>query len=139
MVNLGSTWGQPGVNLGSTWGQPGVNMWSTCTAQPVSLHAKPHSIVRSEEHLVYRHGTGNGIAELRCRPEPLGRPRRVRVVVIPKTDSVFFSNPRVDEDDPHSHHRPDVPPKSDDGLDVTAQVENESDNESSLSFFCFKR
>ena len=28
-VNLGSTWGQPGVNMRSTWGQPGVNLGST--------------------------------------------------------------------------------------------------------------
>ena len=33
-VNLGSTWGQPVGNLGSTWGQPGVNLGPTCTALP---------------------------------------------------------------------------------------------------------
>jgi len=33
-VNLGLTWGQPGVNLGSTWGQPGANLGSICTVLP---------------------------------------------------------------------------------------------------------
>ena len=36
-VNLGSTWGQPGVNLGSTWGQPGFNLGSTW-GEPLPLH-----------------------------------------------------------------------------------------------------
>ena len=40
LVNLGSTWGQPGVNLGSTWGQPGVNLgqpWVKLRSTSVNL------------------------------------------------------------------------------------------------------
>jgi len=33
----GSTWVQPGVNLGSTWGQPGVKLGSNCTALPLEV------------------------------------------------------------------------------------------------------
>ena len=37
-VNLGSTWGQPGVNLGSTWGLPGVNLGSIWGQPGVNLY-----------------------------------------------------------------------------------------------------
>jgi hypothetical protein len=37
VVNMGPTWGQPGINLGSTWGHPGVDLRSAWGQPGVNL------------------------------------------------------------------------------------------------------
>jgi len=59
-VNLGSTWGQPGVNLGSTWGQPGVTLNRPTVTAEADSSAETAAVTAADQD-----------ADIRLRPDNL--------------------------------------------------------------------
>jgi len=56
-VNLGSTWGQPGVNLGSIWGQPGARFPArSADALSATLYGHFTQAIYRNRHIVPREG-----------------------------------------------------------------------------------